>query len=156
MFTRRQLTGLLLSLTTCTIGAYAQKTERKMDPEILNYKLNMDRIRAYDVLLHKIFKDPASKGDLSSKSEHETLDDTVRRIEKSPIFPLIKSGGFSAREFCILPMTLMSAGGAYMIKTQYHKDATNLATPENIAFYEKNKAEIEKLTQSWSQDPDRN
>lgn len=131
-----------------------------MDPEIKNYKLNMDKIKAYDTAVHRLYAaakaEPGLKDSFSNAGSKKTLNDMVAAVEGNPkMLSVIKSANLSAREFCLIPMGIMGAGGAYMIQTQYKKDASSLATPENIAFYGANKDQIEKITKSWSeQEPD--
>ena len=140
-----------LSVLTLTVSAQS----RDMDPDVKSYKLSMEKIKAYDVVAHKLMavdaSDPSFKGTLSQIGTQKTLNGMVGAVEANPkLLAIIKSGNLSAREFCVIPMGVMAAGGAYMIQTQYKKDASNLATPENIAFYEKNKADIDRIASTWA------
>jgi hypothetical protein len=124
------------------------------DPEIKNYKLSMEKVRAFDSVFHKLMAaakgTPELKEQLNASHDRKTLNEMVAAIDGIPkAVAVIKAGGLSTREFCLIPLGIMAAGGAYMIQTQYKKDASNLASPENIAFYGANKAEIEKITATW-------
>jgi hypothetical protein len=152
--------GTAICVTALVVTASAQKRSQDVDPEIKNYKLSMDKIKSCDVAVHKLLAagkaDPELKTAFKSTTTKKTLNEMVAAVESNPkLMALVKSSGISARDFCLVPMGVMAAGGAYMIQTQYKKDGSSLATAENIAFYAANKDEIEKITNSWS-DPDRN
>ena len=156
MLITRKLACSLLCLTALAVSAPAQKKDREMDPEIKNYKLSMDKIKAYDGAVHKLFAaakaDPSLAAGFKAAGSKKTLAEMVATVEASPkLMVAVKSAGMSSRDFCLIPMGIMAAGGAYMIQTQYKKDASSLATAENIAFYAANKEEIEKITNSWTE-----
>jgi hypothetical protein len=159
MLTRRFFAISLLGATALATVATAQRAERKMDPEVMAYKLSMEKIRAYDGVLKKLYEevktDPALRATFSSSGDAKTLNDMVKKIDSNPkMLAAVKAGGMTSREFCLIPMGIMAAGGAYMIQTQYKKDVSNLATPENLAFYGAHKSEIDKITSSWSRPSD--
>ena len=148
---------LLIILTVFLTATFAQR--REIDPEIKGYKLTMPKIRAYDVVVHKLYAatkaDPALKTSFKTAGTKKTLNDMVAAVESNPkMLTVIQSSGLNAREFCVLPMGIMSAGTAYMIQTQYKKDASNTANADNIAFYGANRDEIEKLTKTWTASDD--
>lgn len=152
MSTIRILTAFFC-LTALAPTASAQS--RDMDPDVKSYKLSMEKIKAYDVVAHKLMaldaSDPSFKGTVSQIGTQTTLKGMVGAVESNPkLMAIIKSANLSAREFCVIPMGVMAVGGAYMIQTQYKKDASNLATPENIAFYQKNKADIDRIAKTWA------
>ena len=127
-----------------------------MDSEVMNFKLSMDKIRAMDAVVKRLFSESKTDAGLraafQSSHDQKTLPDMTKAVESNPkLIAIVKAGGLTSREFCIIPMGIMAAGGAYMIQTQYKKDTSSLATPENIAFYAANKAEIEKITNSWTE-----
>ena len=142
-------------LAVLTASGLAQRQDRKMDPEIVNYKLSMDKIKAFDGALHKITTaakaDPTLQTAMKGYGDKKTLAEMTSAVESNPkMMAVIKSSGLTAKEFCLVPMGIMAAGGAYMIQTQYKKDVSGLATAENVAFYGAHKDEIEKITNSWS------
>jgi len=154
MSIKRVLISGLVCLSALAPLAVAQRGD--MDPDIKNFKLSMEKVRAYDGAIHKLFAasaaDPSMQDSFKDATSKKTLNDMVATVEHTPkLMGVVKSSGLSTREFCIIPMSLMAAGGAYMIQTEYKKDASSLALPENIAFYGKNKVELEKITNSWNQ-----
>jgi hypothetical protein len=160
MLNRRAFAISLLGVAVLPTAVPAQSQDQKMDPEIINYKLSMDKIRALDGVFKRLFAEAKSDASLrtafNGSGDDKTLAQMVKMVEGNPkIVAAIKAGGLSAREFCVIPMGVMAAGGAYMIQTQYKKDASSLATAANIAFYAANKAEIEKITSGWSQQSDK-
>ena len=160
MLNRRAFAISLLGIAAFAKAVPAQSRDQKMDPEIINYKLSMDKIRALDGVFKRLFAEAKSDASLqatfNSSGDNKTLAEMVKMVEGNPkVMAAIKAGGLSAREFCVIPMGVMAAGGAYMIQTQYKKDASSLATAANISFYAANKAEIEKITSGWSQQTDK-
>ena len=160
MLNRRSFAISLLGIAAFRMPVPAQSHDQKMDPEVMNYKLSMDKIRALDGVFKRLFAEAKSDASLratfNSSGDDKTLAEMVKMVEGNPkIVAAIKAGGLSGREFCVIPMSVMAAGGAYMIQTQYKKDASSLATAANIAFYAANKTEIEKITSGWSQQPEK-
>lgn len=160
MLNRRSFALSLIGIAAFTKLAPAQDRDEKMDPDVINYKLRMDKIRAMDGVLKRLFAEAKSDASLrtafNSSSDPKSLAEMVKKVESNPkVMAAIKAGGLTAREFCLIPMGVMAAGSAYMIQTQFKNDASSLATAENIAFYAANKAEIEKVTSGWSQDSDK-
>jgi hypothetical protein len=155
MLNKRYFLASFFTLAIFGSTAAAQRQTPKMDPEIMNYKLSMEKVRAMDGVVRKLLA--ASKTDAGLQSafqasrDKRTLAEMVSSVESNPkLISAIKAGGLTAQEFCVIPMGIMAAGGAYMVQTQYKKDVSTLATKENVAFYGAHKDEIEKITNAWS------
>ena len=147
----RIFTGVLFCIALI-VPAFAQKHE--MDPDVKNYKLSMERIKAYDSAVHKLYaqskSNPALKESFKAAGDKKTLNEMIAAVEGNIVMTaVIKSSGLNARDFCLIPMSIMAAGSGYMIQNQYKKDGTTVTTADNIAFYGAHKDEIEKITSTW-------
>lgn len=144
--------GLLLSGS----ALFAQKGSGDPAPEdtaaIHDYVLSMARVKAFaaayaDYDKNKDSKDPA----LAAESKKLEAAD-VSMIKKAQMIetscPLmnawIKSHGMTAREFMVLPMTLITAGIAQVAIDQGGKPPA-WVNPANIQFLKEHKAELDQL-----------
>lgn len=143
---------LLLCLSIFALTMSAQSHD--MDPDVKNYKLSMEKIKAYDGMMHKVMAaasaDPAFGKSISNIGDKKTLNEMVAAVDANPkLVAIVKTSGLTSREFCILPMGIMAAGMADMVQKQYKKDVSTLVTPENLTFYRTNKPQIDAMANTW-------
>jgi hypothetical protein len=147
---------LLSSFFTLTGAAFAQKqadspAEKADEAAIHDYILTMPKIETYAAAskdMAAVQKDPAiaSEANRLEADEKSSMLEKVRMIETTcpHMNAWIKAHGMNAREFMLIPMTLMTTGLAAYAKDQGGKDVA-FVNPVNIAFYRQHKADIEKL-----------
>jgi hypothetical protein len=88
------------------------------------------------IAVHKMFTaastDPSLKDAATSANKQKTVNEMVAAVQGNPkLMVIITSSGLSPRELCPVPIGMMAASGAYMIQTEYKKDASNLASADN-------------------------
>jgi hypothetical protein len=72
-------------------------------------------------------------------------------MEHSPkTQPIFKASGLTPHEFLLIPSCLQITASVFNDKAQ-GTVMGQAVTKENLAFYEKNKAELDPIMKSWSQ-----
>jgi hypothetical protein len=83
-------------------------------PEVLNYRLTIEKVRQYDGAVRKLYQIPKKdrdaffRADIMIPSSLRTEDAFIQHVEVSPaLAAIIKSSGLAPAEFWILPKTLL-------------------------------------------------
>jgi hypothetical protein len=120
------------------------------DPGAKNYKLSMEKIKAYDSATVKLqavlASDPALQ---SSMMEALKKGGMMAALEGNPkLMAVIKASGITAHEFLIIPSCVQITASVYNSQAQGSVMGA-VVSPENLAFYAKNKAEIDRIMKNW-------
>ena len=147
---------LFAGFLTLTGSALAQKqadtpAEKADEAAIHDYILTMPKIHTYAAASKDMVAVQKDAG-IASEAKRLEADDKASMLEKVRMIETtcphmnawIKAHGMNAREFMLIPMTLMTTGLAAYAKDQGGKDVA-FVNPANIAFYRQHKEEIEKL-----------
>jgi hypothetical protein len=150
----RILAASLVCLSAVAPAGLAQSGS--LDTEAKNYKLSMDKIKAYDLAMLKLkdlfASDPALR---SSMMEAMKKGGMMAALENNPkIMAAIKSAGITSHEFLIIPSCVQITASVYNSQAQGSVMGAEVS-PENLAFYAKNKAEIDRIAKNWQAKPDR-
>jgi D-arabinose 1-dehydrogenase-like Zn-dependent alcohol dehydrogenase len=126
------------------------------DPGAKNYKLSMEKIKAYDSATAKLqavlASDPALQ---SSMMEALKKGGMMAALEGNPkLMAVIKASGISAQEFLIIPSCVQITASVYNSQAQGSAMGA-MVSQENIAFYVKNKVEIDQIVKNWQTKPAR-
>jgi D-arabinose 1-dehydrogenase-like Zn-dependent alcohol dehydrogenase len=110
----------------------------------------MEKIKAYDsanVKLQAVLaSDPALQ---SSMMEALKKGGMMAALEGNPkLMAVIKASGISAQEFLIIPSCLQITASVYNSQAQGSAMGA-MVSPENIAFYVKNKGELDQIMKNW-------
>ena len=119
-----------------------------------NYKLSMEKIKAYDsatVKMQALFaSDPALQ---SGMMEAMKKGGMMAVLEGNPkTMAVIKASGLSAQEFLIIPSCIQITASVYNSQAQGSAMGA-MVSQDNMAFYAKNKVEIDQLVKSWQKKP---
>jgi hypothetical protein len=126
-----------------------------MDPADKNYKLTMDKVKAYDSAMGKMRGMFASytalQNEVMDAMKKSGMKGMIDVLEHSPkTQPIFKVSGLTAHEFLLIPTCLQITASGYNDKAQASA-LGEVVTKENLAFYEKNKAELDQIMKNWSQ-----
>jgi hypothetical protein len=137
-------------------AASAQKNadspaEKADEAAIHDYVLTMPKIQVYAAAMkdyQAAEKDPGIQAEAKrlESDDKASMLEKVRMVETScpHINAWLKAHNLNAREFMLLPMTLMTTGLGEVAKKQGGKPP-DFVNPVNLAFYEQHKAEIDKM-----------
>jgi hypothetical protein len=148
------LVASLVCLSAVAPAGLAQSGAQ--DNGMKNYKLSMEKIKAYDSATAKMqalfASDPALQ---SSMMEAMKKGGTMAALENNPkTMAVIKASGISAQEFLIIPSCVQITASVYNSQSQGSVMGA-MVSQENIAFYVKNKAEIDQFVKNWQAKPGR-
>jgi hypothetical protein len=142
-------------------GSLAQKD--KADPDMIemqNYTLTVDKIDRFGDAMHDLGELAQKNPQLASAMEtdsdkNEDLDAVGRRFSAHPeVAAVLKSHGFSPREFALCEMVIFQSAFAEAAK-QAGTDPAKLASdahvnPANLTFVEQHKAEMDAMRKKYS------
>ena len=131
MSLKRILVSSLVCLSAVATAGLAQSGAKDTDQK--NYKLSMEKIKAYDSAMVKM------KGLFASDPALENNQKTMA---------VIKTSGISAQEFLIIPSCVQITASVYNSQSQGSVMGA-MVSQENIAFYVKNKAELDRMMRDW-------
>ena len=134
---KRILVASLVCLSAVAPAGLAQSGAKETDQK--NYKLSMEKIKAYDSAMVKM------KGLFASDPALENNQKTMA---------VIKTSGISAQEFLIIPSCVQITASVYNSQSQGSAMGA-MVSQENIAFCVKNKAEIDRMMRDWQARPGR-
>ena len=137
MSLKRILVSSLVCLSAVAPAGLAQSGAKGTDQK--NYKLSMEKIKAYDSAMVKM------KGLFASDPALENNQKTMA---------VIKTSGISAQEFLIIPSCVQITASVYNSQSQGSVMGA-MVSQENIAFYVKNKAELDRMMRDWQARPGR-
>jgi hypothetical protein len=121
-----------------------------------NYKLTMDKVKAYDLALGKMAKilasDAGLRNEMQAAVKKTGLDGFFDVLAHSPkTQPIYKSSGLTAHEFLLIPMCVQIVASAHNNPAQASVMAA-MTNKENLEFYEKNKADLDRMMNKWQQE----
>lgn len=162
-FVRNGLLALMFALVAVVFGqqAHAAGGGDADLRELSRYTLTMADIRKYAAANANLAKLPKAEENEDSEddedSDNESLDQMAARIGKMPeARKAIEGAGLTPRQFAVITMALFQASMAQFAVEQgadpakVARDAS--VNPANIRFVKENKAELEKLKSSRSDD----
>lgn len=120
------------------------------EPAIHGYVLTMDAVRKYAEVGKQL--GVAAQTDTALAAEMKTIGETdaynidkAALMEKAPrTASFLRSHGMTAREFVLIPMTVVTASVAMAAEDMKGKPPA-FVNPANIKFVREHRAEIEKL-----------
>jgi hypothetical protein len=152
---------LTIALLLMPAASLAQKTKADADlVEMQSYILTTDKIDRFgDAMLgigEMAQKNPAAASSLEADADkNEDLDAMGRRFSTNPeVVTVLKSHGFTPREFALCQMVIFQAAFAEAAK-QAGADPAKLASdahvnPANLTFVEQHKAELDAMQKKFS------
>jgi hypothetical protein len=154
MSLKRFLVASLVCLSAVAPAGLAQSGAQ--DNGMKNYKLSMEKIKAYDsamVKMQALFaSDPALQ---SSMMEAMKKGGMMAALESNPkTMAVIKASGISAQEFLIIPSCVQITASVYNSQAQGSAMGA-MVSQDNMAFYAKNKVEIDQFVKNWQAKPAR-
>jgi hypothetical protein len=160
----RLLVGVLLLvwMVAANAPARAQGSAAAEQREARAYRLTMPKMNAYYAATKSLRKlaatDPKACSAASREDENEggSLNEQVKRIEAAypKVIPLLKADGLTVREFLLLTAVQLQAGMAVYAKSAGMKDLPAGVNPENVAFMEQHKQELDAMTAELKKIPD--
>jgi hypothetical protein len=150
-----------IALLLMPAGSLAQKD--KTDPDMIemqNYTLSVDKVDRFGDAMHDLAqlaqKNPNAASAMETDADkNEDLDATGRRFSSNPeIVGVLKSHGFSPREFALCEMVIFQSAFAEAAK-QAGADPAKLASdahvnPANLTFVEQHKTELDAMRKKYS------
>lgn len=141
---------LLPTLVLSCATLFAQKDNRD-EAAIHDYVLTMPRVQVYAAAV-KDYSASGSKVQETSECKKFQDDDNMALVDKAKhvesdcptLNTWIKQHGMTAKEFVILPMTLITAGLASATVDRSGKPPA-FVNPANITFVKNHKDELEKM-----------
>ena len=142
-------------------GGTAQKAKADADMiQMQNYSLTVDKVDRFGDTMQDLMKLGQKNPQLASAMEtdsdkNEDLDGIARRFSAHPeIVEVLKSHGFSPREFALCEMVIFQSAFAEAAK-QAGADPAKLASdahvnPANLTFVEQHKAELDAMRNKYS------
>jgi hypothetical protein len=146
------LVASLVCLSAVAPAGLAQSGAQ--DNGMKNYKLSMEKIKAYDSATGKMqalfASDPALQ---SSMMEAMKKGGMMAALETNPkTMAVIKASGLTAQEFLIIPSCVQITASVYNSQAQGSAMGA-MVSQENIAFYARNKVEIDQFVKNWQAKP---
>ena len=151
----RQITSSLAACFSCLLliafaSGQNSKASNPDEPAIHDYILTMDKVQKYADVAQK--GGAAAQSDAALAAEMKKVQDTdvsnlekAAMMEKSPkIAAFLKSNNYTARDFVLTPMTVLTASMAVSAEDQKGK-APAFVNPANIKFVRDHRAELEKM-----------
>ncbi len=149
---KRILVASLVCLSAVVPAGLAQSGAQ--NDEAKNYKLSMDKIKAYDAAMVKmrtlVASDPALQASFMEAMKKGGMMAALESNQK--IMAVIKASGISAQEVLIIPSCVQITASVYNSQAQGSAMGA-MVSQENIAFYVKNKAEIDQIVKNWQARP---
>jgi hypothetical protein len=156
--TRVAVLPVLLLIASFCPAQSAKHAAKGADPDesaIHDFILTMDKVNQYAAVSKKL--QASAAGDPVMAAEMKKVEETdipnvekAALIEKSPHTAVfLKANGVTAREFILIPMTVVTAGIAVAALDAKGKPPA-FVNPVNIQFVRDHRAELEKLEVSGS------
>ena len=152
---------LIVVAAACLSPAQSTKLAAKGpnpdEPAIHDFILTMDKVNKYAALSKKL--QAAAGSDPVMAAEMKKVEDTdvylmekAALMEKSPhTAAFLKANGMTAREFVLIPMTVITAGMANATQDLKGKPPA-FVNPANMQFARDHKADLEKLELAGASD----
>jgi len=152
----------LLSTVLLAPDVRAQDSASAELREAKAYRLTMEKINQFAAATKSLRKlaatDPKACSAVDREDENEggSLNEQAKRIEAAypKVVPLLKAEGLTVREFILLAVVQMQAGMAAYAKSMGMKELPSDVNPENVAFMEQHKKELDAVTADLKKVPD--
>jgi hypothetical protein len=152
MSLKRILVASLVCLSAVAPAGLAQSGAKDTDQK--NYKLSMEKIKAYDSAMVKMkalfASDPALQNSMMDAMKKGGMLAALESNQKT--MAVIKASGISAQEFLIIPSCVQITASVYNSQSQGSAMGA-MVSQENIAFYVKNKVELDRIMKDWKARP---
>jgi hypothetical protein len=160
----RLFVGVALFLSMMAAGplARAQDSAAADIREVKAYRLTMPKVASTFAATKNLRKlaatDPqaCAATDPAEGEEGKTLTERAKEIEASypKVIPLLKAEGLTVREVLVLTMAQIQAGMAVYAKSMGMKELPAEVSPENVAFMEQHKKELDAMQAELKKIPD--
>jgi len=134
MSLKRILVSSLVCLSSVATAGLAQSGAKDTDQK--NYKLSMEKIKAYDSAMVKMkalfASDPALQNSMMEAMKKGGMMAALENNQKT--MAVIKASGISAQEFLIIPSCVQITASVYNSQSQGSVMGA-MVSQENIAFY---------------------
>ena len=130
--------------------------------EIKAYRLTMDKVNQLTAATKSLRKLAATDRSVCAVmapdegDQGKSLTDRAKKIEGAHPkgVPLLKAEGLTAREILVLTLVQMQAGMAVYAKSMGMKELPMEVSPENVAFMEQHKKELDAMQAELKKVPD--
>jgi hypothetical protein len=135
------------------------RDEARAAAEVRDYRLTMDRVRRYadatEAFYRRAAADPGLRArmDAMGEPDTETIDQTADHIGSVPEWRReIERAGLTPRDY-VLTMASLTAAAVHvgMREFGWEGEQSEWASDHNIAFFEENRAEIERVMERLQQ-----
>jgi len=160
----RLVVGVLLFLSMMAAGplARAQDSTEADVREVKAYRLTMPKTASFYAATKNLRKlaatDPkaCAAAEPVEGEEGKTLTERAKKIEASypKVVSLLKAEGLTVREVLVLTLAQMQAGMAVYAKSMGMKELPAEVSPENVAFMEQHKKELDAMQAELEKIPD--
>ena len=142
--------------------AWAQDGAQADVREVKAYRLTLPKVASYYAATKSLRKvaaaDPkaCTAVEPAEGEDEKTFSGRAKEIEASypKVIPLLKAEGLTVREFLVLTLVQMQAGMAVYAKSQGMKELPPEVNPENVAFMEQHKKELDVMQAELKKTPD--
>ena len=153
---------MFLSMMAAGPLARAQDSAGAEVREVKAYRLTMPKIASFYAATKNLRKlaatDPkaCAAAEPVEGEEGKTLTERAKKIEASypKVVSLLKAEGLTVREVLVLTLAQMQAGMAVYAKSMGMKELPADVNPENVAFMEQHKKELDAITADLKKVPD--
>ncbi|MFB3922597.1 MAG: hypothetical protein ACE145_12805 [Terriglobia bacterium] len=154
--------SLVFSLVVFAPQVQAQGSASAEQREARAYRLTMEKINQYAAATKSLRKlassDAKACSAISRDDENEggSLNEQAKRIEAAypKVIPVLKAQGLTVREFLLLTAVQLQAGLAAHGRSMGVKELAPDVNPENVAFMEQHKKELDAITADLKKVPD--
>ena len=156
------VTTLFFAMLTSAQSLRAQNPTGADEQEVKAYRLTMEKITKLNAATKSLRKLAATDPTVCHAMAPEANDDPTtltrwaKRIEAThpKVVPLLKSEGLTVREALVIAMAEFQTAMALYAKSVGTKELPDDVSPENVAFMEKNKKEIDTMSAELKRVPD--
>jgi len=142
--------------------ARAQNSTAADVREVKAYRLTMPKVASFYAATKNLRKLAASNPEActavepAEEEEGRTFTDRAKEIEASypKVIPVLKAEGLTVRDFLVLTLVQLQAGMAVYAKSQGMKELPPEVNPENVAFMEQHKKELDAMQAELEKIPD--
>jgi len=142
--------------------AQAQGSAAADVSEVKAYRLTMPKVNNFYAAVVGLRKLAAANPELCAAVDLEETDEAMslagraKQIEEAypEVVPVLAAEGLTVREFLVSAMAQMQAGMAVYAKSMGAKELPAEVNPENVAFMEQNKAQLDAMQADLAAIPD--
>lgn len=159
---RASVVLLLSIMTTGPLSRASQGSTAADMSEVRAYRLTMPKVTSFYATIVNLRKLAAAYPELcaavdpTETDEAVSLSERAKQIEAShpEVVPVLAAEGLSAREFLVMAMAQLQAGMAVYAKSMGAKELPAEVSPENVAFMEQNKEQLDAMQANLDKIPD--